>query len=133
MDRRHPRHAAAVPLVALIDGDADTRELYAVGLAPFGFNTIAVGDGADAYPRVWETHPDVIVMEIALPHVDGWQLVQELRSAPRTRSIPIVVLTACHAASMRDRAGREHCDGFFVKPCLPEELARGLRDILTRS
>jgi CheY-like chemotaxis protein len=133
MERRHPRTPPARPLVLLIDGHDDTRELYAVALALLGFETITVSDAANAYARAWETHPDVIVTEISLPQVDGWSLVHDLKRDPRTRDVPVVVLTGHGQASVRERAEREGCAAVFVKPCLPEDLAVALRDVLTRN
>jgi two-component system, cell cycle response regulator DivK len=130
MERRHPRTPPARPLVLIVDGHADTRELYALALASFGFETVTVEDGARAFGRAWQTHPDVIVTEIALPRSDGWSLVEDLKRDPRTRDIPVVVLTGHAESSMRARAAREGCAGILFKPCLPEQLATGLRDLL---
>jgi CheY-like chemotaxis protein len=132
MERRHPRLPPTRPLVLIVDGHDDTRELYAVALASFGFDTVTVGDGARAFGRAWLTHPDIIVTEIALPELDGWCLVEDLKREPRTRDIPIVVLTGHAESSVRERAGREGCATVMIKPCLPELLATGLRAVLRR-
>jgi CheY-like chemotaxis protein len=130
MERRRSRNVPTIPLVALIDADADTRELCTDALAPLGFDTVVVRPGQDAYTQLWEKHPDVIVMEMTLSHADAWRLVHQLRRTPHTRDIPIVVLTASAESTIRERAEREHCAGLFLKSCRPEELARGLRDAL---
>lgn len=130
LDRRHSRNLPAIPLVALIDADADTRELCTDALAPLGFDTIVVRPGKDAYTQVWEKHPDVIVLEMTQSQGDGWQLVHQIQRTPHTRDIPIVVLTASAESTIRERAERERCAGLFLKSCRPEELARGLRDAL---
>ena len=63
--------------------------------------------GSDAFGRAWDTHPDIIVTEISLPRFDGWSLVADLKRDPRTRDIPIVVLTSHAESSVRERAQRE--------------------------
>jgi len=130
MERRHPSTPPARPLVLIVDGHDDTRELYAIALPSFGFEVVTVGDAAAAFGRAWLTHPDVIVTEITLPRSDGWHLVEDLKRDPRTRDIPIVVLTGYEESSVRQRAEREGCATVLVKPCLPEHLATGIRHLL---
>ena len=132
MERRRPRTAPARPLVLVVDGHEDTRELYAVALASFGFEIVTVDDGADAFGRAWQTHPDIIVTEVTLPQRDGWGFVEDLKRDPRTRDIPIVLVTGHGELSVRERAAREGCAALLVKPCLPEQLAHALRELLDR-
>jgi CheY-like chemotaxis protein len=67
--------------------------------------------------RAVDCHPDVVVTDLTLGASDGWQLIQDLRRDVRTRAIPVVLLTGRSAPSLRERAEREGCAGFFVKPC----------------
>jgi CheY-like chemotaxis protein len=106
--------------------------MYTVGLSASGFDVVPAPDGNDAFQRAWMTHPDVIVTEVALPPTDGWGLVHDLKLDPRTRDIPILLLTGYSQASIQDRAVREGCVAVMIKPCLPEQLALGLREILSR-
>jgi DNA-binding response OmpR family regulator len=73
------------------------------------------------------------VMELSLPGLDGWEFMRHLRADPRTRAIPIVIVTSDSRALARERAAREGCAAFFVKPCLPEPLACALREALDQS
>jgi CheY-like chemotaxis protein len=66
-------------------------------------------------------------------HGRVWQLIYDLERDARTRDIPVVVVTGRAAPSLRERAEREGCAGFFVKPCLPDELAAELRHVLDRT
>jgi CheY-like chemotaxis protein len=133
MDRRHPRNVPARPLVLIVDDHDDTRELYLQSLASFGFEAIGAADCQQACRRAWESHPDIVVTELALPGGDGWQFIQGLKREPRTRDIPVVLITGYAAPSLRERAEREGCAAFFVKPCLPDELAAELRHVLDRT
>lgn len=114
----------------IVDGHADTRDLYTTVLPSFGFEIDAIDDLGDAYMRAWETHPDVIAMEIAYGPDASWRVLRDLKQHPRTRDIPIVIVTSQGQRSMRERAAREGCAAFLTKPCLPEDLAATLRDVL---
>jgi two-component system phosphate regulon response regulator PhoB len=133
MDRRRPRNIPARPLVLVVDDHDDTRDLYVQALGFFGFEAIEAPDYGQAYRRAWDVHPDIVVTDLTLPGADGWQLIQDLKREARTREIPIVLLTGDGAPSLRERAEREGCAGFFVKPCLPDELAAELRHVLERT
>jgi CheY-like chemotaxis protein len=130
MERRRASRQPAKPLVLLVDGHADTRELYAVALNRYGFKTTTVGDGANPYRQARDIHPDVIVMEVDLPEVDGWDFIRNVKHDPQTSEIPVVILTCDARRLARQRAQREGCAAFLVKPCLPEQLASELRDVL---
>jgi CheY-like chemotaxis protein len=86
-----------------------------------------------AYRHAWESHPDIVVTDLTLRGGYGWHLIQDLKPEARTRDIPVVLLTGYAAPSLRERAEREGCAAFFVKPCLPEELAAELRHVLDRT
>ena len=133
MDRRRPKTSPARPLVLVVDDDDDTRELYVQSLVIFGFEAIEAADCEHAYRRAWDFLPDIVVTDLTLRGGDGWQLIQDLKREPRTREIPVVLLTGHAAPSLRERAEHEGCDGFFVKPCLPDELATELRHVLDRT
>jgi CheY-like chemotaxis protein len=125
-----PRSPRARPLVLIADGHGDTRELYAVSLASFGFQTMTANDGVQVLARVSEAKPDVIVTDLSLPRQGGWSVVGQLKRDRRTQNIPIVVLTGDAEPSLRERASREGCAALLLKPYLPEELAHALRELL---
>jgi len=131
MERRRARRPPEHPLVLVVDGHADTRDLYADGLRSFGFEIETVDDVADGYARAWETHPDVIAAEIPLSMDPGWKFIQDLQGDPRTRDIPVVVVTSDGRGTVRERAEQGGCAAFLLKPCLPDVLATTLRDVLT--
>ncbi len=129
MDGR-PRNPPTRPLVLVVDDDDDTRELYVQSFVLFDFEAIGAADCGEAHRRVWDDHPDIVVTDLTLRDGNGWQLVQDLKREPRTRHIPVVLLTGHADPSLRERAEHEGCAGFFVKPCLPDELATEVRHVL---
>jgi len=130
MDRRRPRKPPTRPLVLIVDDDDDTRELYVQSFVLFGFEAIGAAHCDEAYRRAWGDHPDIVVTDLTLCDGDGWQLIRDLKREPRTRHIPVVLLTGHSDPSVRERAEHEGCAAFFVKPCLPGELATELRHVL---
>jgi two-component system chemotaxis response regulator CheY len=118
------------PLVLLVDGHDDTRELYAFALPCLGFNTVTVRDAAHALARASETRPNIIVTEVCLPRIDGWSLIDDFIQNPTTRDIPILLLTALSEPLVRQRARDTGCAGVLVKPCSPEALAQDLRALV---
>jgi len=133
MNARQSRRMPSQPLILIVDDDDDTRELYVTSLAFWGFGAIAAADRAQASRRALESHPDIVVTDLTLSGGDGWQLIQDFKREARTRHIPVVLLTGHAEPQLRERAEREGCAAFFVKPCLPDELAAELRQVLDRT
>lgn len=128
--RRAVRHPPERPLVLIVDGDADTRDLYCTALASADCETDAIADVADAYMRAWTTHPDVIAMEIWRAGEPAWTVIQDLKRDPRTRDIPLVIVTSLTHPAAHERAAHEGCAAFLTKPCRPDVLATTLRDVV---
>ena len=118
--------------VLVVDDHEDTRQMSLIVLRTQGFDA-AVADGGDAaFDRACELNPDVIVTDLAMPDGDGWDLIQKLASDPRTKDIPVVMVTACATEAVRARAKREGLAAFFFKPCAPDVLAAELRRLCDR-
>ena len=131
MERHRPHLSPARPLVLLIEGQADMRALYSLGLLAMGFDVVAPHDGPDAYRRASETHPDVIVTDLTMPDFDAWQFLHDLKSNSDTRDIPVVAVAGDVQQSTCERVARDGFAAFFPKCSLPDALASGLRRILT--
>ena len=114
----------------IVDDDEDTRALYAEYLACAGFTIIETDNGSDAVVRARQLLPDLVILDLTLPIVDGWAVSRELRSDARTHGIPVIALTG-HARDDSPRgAGDATCDLFLTKPCLPEALLARVRELL---
>ena len=115
--------------VLVVDDHEDTRQMSLIVLRSQGFNPSEAPGGDEAFTRAVEEQPDVIVTDLAMPEGDGWDLIAQLSSDPRTSAIPVVMLTACATEAVRDRASREGLAAFFFKPCAPDVLAAELRRV----
>ena len=113
------------PLVLVVDDYADSREMYAVHLSCVGFDVIEAGNGVEALERSADSAPDIIVMDLSLPIMDGWEATRRLRADARTTSIPVIVLTG-HALTKSDAATDLGCDA-FVAEAEALQLAQVLR------
>jgi len=118
--------------VLVVDDHDDTRQMSLIVLRSQGFQAAVAGGGDAAFDYACEHRPDVIVTDLAMPDGDGWDLIQKLASDPRTKDIPVVMLTACATEAVRSRAKREGLAAFFFKPCAPDVLAAELRRLCDR-
>jgi CheY-like chemotaxis protein len=116
--------------VLLVDDYPDAREMYAEYLEFSGFDVVEAGNGMEALQRALDTTPDIILMDLSLPVMDGWEATRRLKADKRTASIPVVALTGHALAGISEGAKRAGCDAFVTKPCLPEDLVREIRRIL---
>ncbi len=121
------------PLVLIVEDHADLRQLYAEQLAISGFDVIEANDGAEAVDRTSSRLPDVVLMDLSLPVVDGWEATRRLKADARTAHIPVVALTAYDGSSDLERATMAGCDWFVPKPCPPDALITEVRRVLART
>ena len=116
--------------VLVVDDYPDAREMYAEYLQYSGFEVIEATNGAEALQRAIESMPDIILMDLSLPVMDGWEATRRLKADQRTAGIPVVALTGHALAGISDGAARAGCDAFVTKPCLPEDLVKEIRRAL---
>lgn len=115
------------PLVLVVDDVAHGREIFAEYLEFRGFRVATAADGLEALDKAFELRPDIILMDLSLPQLDGWEATRRLKNDDRTRTIPIIALTAHALASAHDRAMAAGCDSVVTKPCVPRDLEAEVR------
>ena len=120
------------PLILLVEDQSALRQMYVQQLALSGFDVIEAGNGADALTRTAKHSPDVVLMDLSLPVLDGWEATRRLKNDARTAHIPVVALTAHDEASELQRATNAGCDWFVPKPCPPDALVTEIRRVLAR-
>jgi two-component system, cell cycle response regulator DivK len=119
-------------LVLVVDDFDDAREMYSEYLEFAGYRVETAANGVEALDKAFATLPDVILMDLSLPVMDGWEASRRLKADKRTKKIPIVALTGHALAGHAEGAKRAGCDAFVTKPCLPEELVGEIERILGR-
>jgi DNA-binding response OmpR family regulator len=121
-----------VTRVLVVDDDAPIRLLCRVNLEAEGMEVIEAADGTDGLEKARTAQPDVVLLDVMLPKLDGWRVAEALLEDPRTGEIPIVFLTA--RAELRDQARGLELGGidYITKPFNPVELADLIRELLDR-
>ncbi len=121
------------PLVLVVDDFQDNREMYAEYLEFSGYRVLVATNGQEALDRAFAERPDLIVMDLSLPVLDGWEATRRLKADPRTRAVPVIALTGHALAGHSQGAKDAGCDGFLAKPCLPQALAAKVREVLDQA
>jgi CheY-like chemotaxis protein len=116
--------------VLLVEDDADTYELYSEVLASAGFSVIGADNGEDAVERALAVAPHLIVMDYDLRGMDGGLAAELLKRNPRTRHIPIMMLTGHVALRQLEQARSAGCDAFLTKPCSLDDLLGEVQRLL---
>ena len=118
MKRQPPRPAT----ILIVDDNADVREMYAEYLQFVGFVIATAVDGEDALDKVRANPPDVLVVDLTIPGMNGWAVATAVKADVRTSAVRIIAVTG-HALRWSADASNAGIDAFLIKPCLPEALA----------
>ena len=118
------------PLVLVVEDYQDAREMYAEYLQFSGFRVAEARNGNEAVAQAFSLRPDLILMDLSLPGMDGWEATRVLKADERTKHIPVVALTGHALAGASEGARKAGCDSFVTKPCLPDDLVIEVRRML---
>lgn len=119
--------------ILIVDDNATNLKLARVLLTALGYSTLTAVDANDALDRLREYRPELILMDLQLPGMDGFQLTRALKDSPDTMAIPIVALTAYAMKGDDERARAAGCDGYVTKPIDANTLTRTIEDLLARA
>ena len=120
----------ALPLVLVVDDSPDTRLVYSDYLEDCGFRVLTAEDGEEAVRVAKNEWPAAIVMDLAMPNVDGCEAIRRLRADPMTADIPIVAVSAYAFGREPMKAREAGADLCLSKPCLPPQVARVVRAMI---
>jgi CheY-like chemotaxis protein len=119
------------PIVLLVEDDQDGRRMYADWLTGAGFRVSQAHNGLQALERAVDSLPDVVVTDLNIPGIDGFELTRRLKQDPRTRDIPVLAVTGYAAfAADPDRARRAGIEAVLPKPCSPGDLETAIRSLM---
>ena len=118
------------PLVLVVDDFEDNRAMYVEYLQFQGLRVAEAVNGEEAVERAIALLPAVIIMDLSLPVMDGWEATRRIKGDPRTKHIKVVALTGHAEPAHAKRARDAGCDDFVAKPCLPESLLAKVREHL---
>lgn len=123
-----PKAKGPAPLVLVVDDFEDNRAMYVEYLSFQGFRVAEAVNGEEAVARAKELRPAVVVMDLSLPVMDGWEATRRLKADAKTRHIRVIALTGHAEPAHAKRALDAGCDDFVAKPCLPEHLFAKVRE-----
>ena len=118
------------PLILIAEDDADNREGYAEYLTYLGYRVAQAADGESALDAARRLRPDVLLLDLALPVLDGWEVARQVKADARTRRAVVIALSACVFPADVRRATDSGCDLFLDKPCYPQIVADAIRRLL---
>jgi CheY-like chemotaxis protein len=127
VEHKSSRSRAKPPLVLVVDDFRDAREMYAEVLELAGFRVEQAENGAEAVSKAKRLLPAVIIMDLSLPVMDGWEATRQIKAYKHTRLVKVVAISA-HSLDAHIRRAREvGCSEFIAKPCLPDDLVAAVR------
>jgi len=116
--------------ILVVEDNEWSRDLLARWLLRRGYHVVLATDGREGISKAKYLAPDLIIMDLSLPEIDGWEATRRLKADPSTRDIPILALTAHAMASDRQKALNAGCDDYHTKPVDFESLLRSIEAFL---
>jgi len=113
--------------ILLVEDDTDCRRIVRTYLEHLGYEVLAARDGEEGIYSAQEHLPDLILMDISIPKIDGWEATRILKADTRTSGIPIIALTAHALQAAQDKALEAGCDGYLAKPIDPRDVGEEVR------
>ena len=116
--------------ILIIDDAEATLRLLQVALGREGYEVVTKPDGASGLASIHDRVPDLIILDIALPDVDGWEILARLRESERTAGVPVMMMSAHDSDDIQGRADMKSASAFIGKPFAPEHLRKQIRQLL---
>ena len=108
--------------ILLVEDNEDNLIVYRTILDHVGYRVIEARDGEEGVARARADHPDLILMDVSLPKMDGWEATRRIKADEGTRQIPIIAVTAHALDDDREKATQVGCDGYLAKPVAPRRV-----------
>jgi len=105
-----------MPKILVVEDNEPNRDMLTRRLARKGFETVVAVDGRQGVDIARDAQPDLVLMDMSLPVLDGWEATRRIKAAPETRHIPVIALTAHAMAGDKERALEAGCDDYDTKP-----------------
>ena len=120
------------PTILVADDEEDVRELVSYRLTRSGYDVIDAADGEEAFRLASESVPDLMVLDVMMPRLDGYELTRRVRAEESLRSVPVILLTARSQETDVSRGFEVGADDYLRKPFNPDELVARVRAVLGR-
>ena len=118
------------PTILVIDDDPVIQKLLSVNFEMEGYQVVTASDGVEGLAQVGIAQPDIILLDVMMPRMDGLAVARKLKSDPATKSIPIIVITSYALSGDEGKARAAGCDAYVTKPYSPRQLLAKVREFL---
>lgn len=119
--------------ILLVEDDKPLRELYEINLKDEGYEVISVSNGQNALAKAVDEKPDLIILDIMLPEIDGFSVLDILKTTPKTKTIPVVILTVLSERETKQKCQAYGIEDFFVKSESPiSQILKRIKEILDK-
>jgi CheY-like chemotaxis protein len=125
MDTVHDR-----PLVLVVEDDPDLRRILCLQLAKAGYATVEAENGKEGFEQAKQTSPDLILLDLMMPELDGFQVLKRIKSLDALTDIPVLILTASHDDHHRRKSVSHMANGFMTKPYTVDQLREEIGRLL---
>ena len=117
--------------IMVVEDDAALREIYSIRIAAEGYEMVTAGDGEEALAVAVREKPDLILSDVMMPKISGFDMLDILRATPETANIKVIMMTALSADDQRDRGERLGCDRYLVKSQVGiEDVVNAIHEVL---
>jgi len=123
----------SAPVIMIVDDSLTVRKVTSRSLSRYGIEVLMAKDGVDAMEQIRKTVPDLMLVDIEMPRMDGYELTTRVRSDPETRDIPIIIITSRSGAKHRERAMQLGANAYLSKPYQEEDLIGHIKQLLART
>jgi two-component system, cell cycle response regulator DivK len=120
----------ALYLILYVEDNADIRDAYAIFLRRSGFAVAEAGDGLEGVEQAIALIPDLVLMDLNLPKLDGLEATRRIKMDPRTSHVPVIAISAHHSRAPMAKGPEAMCDGFLAKPMDGAEVVRHVIEVL---
>ena len=117
--------------ILLVDDDLNLRQMYKIRLESAGYRVVEAGNGEEAMARAVEQKPDCILLDVMMPRVNGFDVLDILKTTKSTKGIPVIVLTALMQDDTKERVKNSGAAGFLVKAdIVPSQVVEAIKEVL---
>lgn len=118
-------------IILLVDDDLNLRQMYKIRLESAGYQVVEAGNGEEAMARAVEQKPDCILLDVMMPRVNGFDVLDILKTTKSTKGIPVIVLTALMQDDTKERVKNSGAAGFLVKAeVVPSQVVEAIKEVL---
>jgi two-component system cell cycle response regulator DivK len=118
--------------VLLVEDNPHNRKIFSGMLTHSGFEVIEAEDGHQAIAAMAKQLPDIVLMDLSIPGIDGWEVTRRFKADARTKAVPIIALTAHAMRGDEERARAAGCDHYLAKPVSPKKVVEEVRRLLPK-